>query len=158
MIERVLLSLSWPVSGFRTQLVGSRSDPDRVLMMVPAGLQWSPNPGGVVTRFLEGTPQPLPEQFNLIGAKLLRESTKGLGLILMDELGRFEREALLFREAVLECLDGEKPVLGVMASNAAQWVQRIRTRPDVCVFTVTPLSRDDLPERIAAHFLHIAMR
>ena len=69
--------------------------------------------------------------------------------ILMDELGRLEREAGRFQAQVLACLDCGKPVIGVLQKCDAPLVAAIAAREDVFVLTVTPENRDALFERLA---------
>ena len=66
--------------------------------------------------------------------------------LLMDELGRLEREASGFIAQVEACLDADKRVLGVLQKCNSAHVARIAQRADVTVLTVTPENRDELLE------------
>lgn len=83
-------------------------------------------------------------KFNSLGVQILRQS-RGSDLILMDELGPGESGASAFCRAVRECLDGEKPVYGVLQQAQSQFLDEIKTRSDVCVITVTEDNRENLP-------------
>ena len=63
----------------------------------------------------------------------------------MDELGPGERDAAAFRRMVMECLEGEIPVYGVLQLAESDFLDEIRARGDVCVVTVTEDNREDLP-------------
>lgn len=66
--------------------------------------------------------------------------------LLMDELGRLEREASGFIAQVEACLDADKRVLGVLQKCNSAHVARIAQRADVTVLTVTPENRQELLE------------
>ncbi|MGN1367337.1 MAG: nucleoside-triphosphatase [Aristaeellaceae bacterium] len=66
--------------------------------------------------------------------------------ILMDELGRLERQADGFVAQLYACLDSDKRVLGVLQKCSSDHVARIAQREDVTVLTVTPENRQELLE------------
>lgn len=66
--------------------------------------------------------------------------------ILMDELGRLERQADGFIAQIEACLDSDKRVLGVLQKCNSEHVARIAQRDDVTVLTVTPENRQELLE------------
>ena len=66
--------------------------------------------------------------------------------LLMDELGRLEREASGFVAQVEDCLDSDKRVLGVLQKCSSSHVARIAQREDVTLLTVTPENRQALFE------------
>lgn len=68
--------------------------------------------------------------------------------ILMDELGKLEREADGFVAQIETCLDSNKRVLGVLQKCSSAHVARIAQRKDVTVLTVTPENRDALFETL----------
>ncbi len=83
--------------------------------------------------------------FELIGVSCLRAAREsGRPVILMDELGKLERDALGFQREILACLDGDKPVLGVLQKGDYPLSAALRSRTDVCVMTVTPENREAL--------------
>jgi len=86
----------------------------------------------------------VPGCFDIFGAELLRLALEDGGFILMDELGIFERDAAAFRQAVVDCLNGDCHVLGVLQKADDPYLEEILNRPDVLVFTVTKENRNDL--------------
>ena len=68
--------------------------------------------------------------------------------LLMDELGRLEREAARFCAQVLACLDSGKRVLGVLQACDAPLVCAVRAREDVSVIEVTPENREEVLDRL----------
>ena len=75
--------------------------------------------------------------------------------ILMDELGKLERQANHFISQVEACLDSNKRVLGVLQRCDSEHVARIAQRGDVSVLTVTPENRDALAEALTALYREI---
>ena len=91
---------------------------------------------------------PVVESFDIFGTELLRLALEDGGYILMDELGIFEQDAATFRQTVVDCLDGDCHVLGVLQKADDPFLEKILNRPDVLVFTVTVENRDALVEPV----------
>ena len=64
--------------------------------------------------------------------------------VVMDELGRMELHSRPFQEMVLRVLDSPKRVLGVIQQASNPFLNAIRRRQDIHIFTVTPENRDHL--------------
>lgn len=87
----------------------------------------------------------IPATFDGYGVKLLTDCVKARpDLIVMDELGFFENNAVLFQEKVLEILDSDTPVLGVLKKKETPFLNSIRCRNDVSIFVVNKGSRDGI--------------
>ena len=87
----------------------------------------------------------IPATFDGYGVKLLTDCVKARpDLIVMDELGFFESNAALFRNKVLEILDSDTPVLGVLKQKDIPFLNSIRSRNDVSIFVVNKESRDKI--------------
>ena len=97
----------------------------------------------------------VPGSFDIFGAKLLRLALEDGGYILMDELGIFERDAADFRQAVVDCLNGDCHVLGVLQKADDPFLEAILNRPDVLVFSVTKENRDLLAEPLLKALEHL---
>ena len=81
----------------------------------------------------------------MYGVKLLEDCFKAYSdLIVMDELGFFESNAALFQNKVLEILDSDTPVLGVLKQKDIPFLNNIRNRNDVTIFVVTHGNRDEV--------------
>ena len=91
---------------------------------------------------------PVSESFELFGTELLRLALQEGGCIMMDELGSFEKNAPAFRQAVLDCLNDDCHVLGVLQKVEDSFLEEIMNRPDVLVFTVTQENRDNLVQPV----------
>ena len=95
--------------------------------------------------------QSFPEVFDDLGTKILM-SSRGSRLIVMDELGFMESEAFAFQEAVLTCLDGKEPVLGVIKPRQISFLDKIRAHPEVQTIEVTVENRNQIFELLLENF------
>lgn len=96
---------------------------------------------------------PVLPVFEENGVKMLKYSlSSSSAYILMDELGRLERQAEGFIAEVFACLNSDKRVLGVLQKCSSAHVEAIAARDDVTVLTVTPENREALFEMLTASF------
>ena len=149
-IRRAIAQLGRPVYGFRTFFT-DRESAEKSLYMLPAAAERAPGQEDAVVLFSGGRPTPLTARFDALGASLLRAAqAHPEGLILMDECGRFEREAYAFQREIARCLAGDIPVLGGVRQGVLGWTELIRSHPRVTLLTVTAENRDAMPPTIAA--------
>ena len=135
--------------GFRT-LAGPRADDGSdSVHIVPAAGPVELNDANRVLRRARVRPgqgiQVFPEVFDTVGVSLLKH-TADCDILLMDEIGIQEDGAEQFRRAVLECLDGDVPVLGVVRSLPGILTDAVRAHPKVTVAEVTPENRPEIFE------------
>ena len=90
-----------------------------------------------------GFPEIFPDVFEKRGVELL-QTRDTHRLILMDELGFAEREAQAFRKRVLDVLDGDIPVLGVLKEWPYEFLEQVAQHPAVTVIRVTEDNRDQI--------------
>lgn len=103
----------------------------------------------VCVRVGERKSVPVLPVFEQNGVAILQRSLEAPApFLLMDELGRLERDASRFCAQAFACLDGEKRVLGVLQQCDAPLIEAIRRREDVSVVTVTQENREELFEAI----------
>lgn len=88
---------------------------------------------------------PVPQVFEDLGCAILRASLVGQApAILLDELGASELTCSAFSQLVLDCLEGQRPVVGVLQKKTSPLLEAIKTRPDTLVLTVTVENREAL--------------
>ena len=88
---------------------------------------------------------PVLPVFEENGVRILQASLASSSpYLLMDELGRLERQADAFIAQIYACLDSDKRVLGVLQKCNSDHVEAISKRSDVTVLTVTPENREEL--------------
>ena len=71
----------------------------------------------------------------------------------MDECGNLERQAILFQREILDTLDGNIPILGIIKQDSSGWTDCIRNHPRVRIITVTKENRNELPMIIEDYIL-----
>lgn len=149
-IQKVLARLDVPVGGFQTSFGSDRAETDRWLYLWDAsGVPALDQDHGVVRFTGYARPEVFPDRFNKLGGGALRRAREsGVGLILMDECGRFEGQAGEFQREIFAALDDEVPVLGVVRQGYNGWLDEIRNHPNVTLITVTEENRDELPDEI----------
>ena len=147
--RRLLEDWNGPVRGFVTRSSPPDADGFRSIYLYapddPAPVEHTRNRVGRTDR-TEHTMW--PEVFDGLGVELLRAQPGSL--ILMDELGFLEQDAMAFRREVLRCLDGSIPVLAVIKHKThIPFLQEIRAHPRVQLHEVTEENRDRLPAELA---------
>lgn len=91
----------------------------------------------------------ITEVFEKKGVEILQESMRILNsIILMDELGFFEKDALQFIKQVHRTLDSPHRVLGVLKDKKNDFLNSIAAREDVKVIRVTLSNRNDVVQEI----------
>ena len=147
-VLRTAKALQLPRRGFLTRfLTGERGS---ALYMVPAEQPDLMDDEHLVAVPENGKMRPVAGRFDTLGVQLLQDARQRPGtLILMDECGHLEKDALLFHHEILECLNGDSPVLGVLRRDQ-DWHGFIRRHPRVRVLTVTEDNRDGIAREAAA--------
>jgi len=152
-IDKTLSLLKITPGGFRTYFGSDRGASDRFLYMSSAVGAKLFSVKNAVAYFAEGkAPQAFTRRFDTYGVELIRSAGNSSNLIIMDECGSLERGALVFQKEVIDALDGNTPVFGVIKQSSGGWTDRIRNHPKVRLITVTVNNRDVLPQRIACLF------
>ena len=85
-------------------------------------------------------------RFEALGCAALEDAAE-YDLILMDELGPTEVQAEGFRNRVLEVLNGDVPVIGVLQKAESDFLKQIAAHPKVDIVEVTMENRDLLAKR-----------
>lgn len=149
LIHRVLaLHPGLRLGGFYTLSAYPGADPSlRHVYMVPAAQPDTPcDTGNTVALCHPGRPlRRFADVFDRLGPVYLAQPDSP-DLVLMDELGTLEGEALRFQAAVLARLNGPIPVLGVIKPKGHPFLQAIRRRGDVQVIEVSARNREELAE------------
>ena len=148
-VRRAAEMLGRPCKGFLTCFL-TRERGSSSLYMVPPEEKDLRDEEHVVAVLEGGKMRPLTERFDTLGAQLLREArSHPEALILMDECGHLEKNAMIFRQEILACLDGDIPVLGVLRRDQP-WHDFIKNHPKVRVLTLTEENREGIAEEITA--------
>ena len=87
--------------------------------------------------------------FDSEGCALLESAQAHADLIVIDEIGRLEREAFAYHEALRRCIEGDVPMLCAIRKLKAPWADWIRNHPRVQLIEVTLENRNDIPQMVA---------
>lgn len=93
-------------------------------------------------RWGQGRKDAFPKVFDSEGVRLLDEN--GGDVIIMDEIGVMENDALEFQKKILNKLAGDTPVFGVIKPASSPLLNAIRANPSAVVFNVTEENRNAL--------------
>lgn len=153
LIKKLLAYLDLPAGGFFTVKTADVF-PGRVsLHLLRAGRDDKPSPENFLA-FCKHPDNKSSERFNTLGPDAL-SPLPGVRILVMDELGPHEENALLFRNAVLSALDGELPVLGVLQKADSPFLRQIAEHPRVKLLEVTAENREHLFESMLQDIAHI---
>ena len=152
LIRRLVEEARLTVGGFCTKMDENAEGAMRPIYIYPASLPTDQRKRGVEN--LVGRcgnfgrqKEIFPEVFNALGTAYL-QGTPSCQVIIMDELGFMESDAHAFRRAVLQTLDGETPVLGVLREGLPGWTPAVAAHPKVRLVTVTRENRNSLPAQL----------
>ena len=87
-------------------------------------------------------PKSFPEVFDVKGVEILQSNTNK-DLILMDEIGFMETEALKFSEALLNILDSNIPVIGVVKPMDKGLPLEVKNHPKTILLEITEENREE---------------
>ena len=135
------------VGGFLTVWGGDRRAPDVTLHIIPADGTGAPGADNVIKRRTGKGMADYPEVYDAAGVRLLQNSA-ACDIIVMDEIGPGENEALAFHRAVLETLRGDVPVLGVVRALPGVLTDAVRACGNVRTVTVTEENREDILQEL----------
>lgn len=75
-------------------------------------------------------------------------------VIILDEIGKMECFSQKFRDAAINALDSQNLVIGTITLGGTDFIQQVKSRPDLELLEVTLENRNKLPhlilERVAA--------
>ena len=155
-IKNILSQSGLSADGFMTYWE-TESDGSQSLHISPYSPQTQTAERHLVTvRGMVGKPlvtKEVTDVFDKRGAEILGASGKR-DIIVMDELGFLESEALNFQEIVLGHLGKYVPVLGVIKPARTKFLDTVRSHPAAAIYEVTGQNRDKLTALLIKEVLH----
>ncbi len=133
-----------PVAGFLTLRTNEFNAPHHTVHLLSVNGDTTPTAENLL--FYCGKPAD-SSSFDRLGCGALAD-VAGAKVIVMDELGPKETNATAFQQRVLQILDGDTPVLGVLQQADTEFLRTVAGHPKVEVVTVTEENRESL-----AHYL-----
>jgi len=86
--------------------------------------------------------------FEKFGVLTLQQALLNSDLILIDEIGMMEKQADMFCQMIVKCLNAPQLVLGAFQKRATWFLQILIERADTKIFLVSEDTRDSIPDRI----------
>lgn len=139
-ISKILHSFSGSVSGFVTGFE-SRASVHRELFMRSIDSSQT----RIAVKWINGKPEIYHEVFDSFAPSLIDESSD---LIIIDELGKFEKDSVEMKTRIESALSSPTNLVAVIRLDAISWMQDIKFRDDIIMFTVDEENRDSLAEII----------
>jgi len=87
-------------------------------------------------------------ELEAIGAAAIEEAAAEKEWIVIDEIGKMEEFSKRFCSAVTAALNSERRVLATIRRNDSPFTARIKSRPDVGLFTLTVPNRDAMASEL----------
>lgn len=151
LLRRMMEAHGWRCSGFETRPLIIDGQRRGFTLHGRVAVPPFQNDCVACVRMAEKKSVPVLPVFEENGTAILRASLEAPEpILLMDELGRLERDARAFCAQALACLDSDKHVIGVLQQCDAPLIKAIRARADVRVLTVTVENRDALAAQLLA--------
>lgn len=151
LIRRCLKELNCPVFGFETKKEEQSEDPVRgcPIYIYEAGKERCRTPENLIGYHKEADMAAMTAAFDRFAPKLLAP-LPDRAVVELDEIGFLETGSRPFCQAVLQLLDGERPVIAAVKNKDIPFLNRIRTHPKARCFFITPENRDTLYEDVLA--------
>lgn len=138
-ITKVLKETNLRLGGFKTLGANYAKDGSSDIIIFPA--DGSIENGHIAAHRKTGGKEVFPEIFSEHGTKFL---SKPAELIIMDELGFMENDTETFKKKVLELLNGDTPILGVVRNMKTPFLDSVRENKNTEVITVTKENREEI--------------
>ncbi|MCM8763094.1 MAG: NTPase [Candidatus Omnitrophica bacterium] len=87
-----------------------------------------------------------------IGVRAIKEALKNKDVVIIDEIGKMELFSQKFKEVVLEALNSEKRIIGVVHRENRGFLKDIKSRPDIELFELNLENQKEILERINSMF------
>lgn len=87
--------------------------------------------------------------FEELGVRSIEHAMECSKLMVFDELGRFEETCEGFKEAIRKALAHEAPVIAALKSETNPFLDFLREREDVSLFTITLSTREEVFGKVA---------
>ncbi len=150
LINKLISETGASVGGFRTSFDKNRfTSAHRNLYMYDAAKSFIPDDEHIICRMIPGEILPRTERFDTLGSTYINRALKNsCELLIMDECGRLENKAEIFKASVIKALDKAPLVLGVIQIELPKWTEAIFNRPDVELVHISVENRDYETKRL----------
>ena len=145
-INAVIDNFTGKIGGFKT--VRKYNDDGRISFhFLNVANDESPNNDNLLFYRSENkNKEDITNKFNNFSSAL--DDFENFDIIIMDEIGPNEENASIFKEKILNVLDSDKLVLGVLQKADSRFLDSIKNRIDTKVYTVTEENRQEIKKEI----------
>lgn len=84
-----------------------------------------------------------------VAVSAIRNAAENCDVVVIDEIGKMELFSDPFRQAVMEAIDSEKPILGTIMLKSHPWADRLKQHPNVELTLVDRANRQRVLDRVA---------
>jgi nucleoside-triphosphatase THEP1 len=144
--EKLIAKSGLKAAGLKTLFKEKRDEPHACLY----ACRWDAKPvfdeNHIIARFGSTYPEALTYRFNALCAEMINEAVENekVQLIIIDELGFLERDALSFKSAVIRAVECPKPVIAVIRKGLPGWTAEVSGKEPGDLYEVTVENRNDL--------------
>lgn len=111
----------------------------------------SPRKEHIAAKIADDSKHLFPQVFETAGVQALARIQPGFaGLAVMDEIGYIESASPLFQAEVERVLELGAPVLAVLRQDTSDFLNRLFSRKDAIVLTLSPQSRQQVEKQALA--------
>lgn len=149
LIHRVLAELNRPVFGFETKKEIRLEDPLRgcPIYFYDAGRPHCQTPDNLIGYHKEADAAAITAAFTRFASRLTAP-VPGSCIVEMDEIGFLEAQSVPFCRAVMELLDGNRPVIAAVKDRDLPFLEAVRSHPNARCFHITPENRNELYDEV----------
>lgn len=105
----------------------------------------------VIIRVEKDTITTYPNVFDTFGVAILNQSN--CPIVVLDELGRIERDCELFKKIVIEQFESDKIVLSILKKENVPWLFEIKKRNDIIFFDLDETDWQDVYTQVKTWFM-----
>ena len=144
LLEQVIKGLNVPVGGFYTQEIRENGIRKGFRLMTWEGKSGVLSHVSIPSRCRVGKYGVDLKVLEEIGIPAIEEAIRHARLIAIDELARMELFSKAFQKTVLDALVSKIPVIATIQERSHSFLDGVRRRSDVQLFSVTLENRDRL--------------
>ena len=149
LIRRILQELNRPVFGYETKKEILLEDPLRgcPIYIYDAGKPHCQTEENFIGYHADRDLDAITGAFDRYAPRLMEKVPED-AVIELDEIGFLEAKSENFCQALLQLLDGDKPVIAAVKDRETEFLNQIREHPKARCFTITQANRDELYEEV----------
>lgn len=149
LIRRILQELNRPVFGYETKKEILLEDPLRgcPIYIYDAGKPHCQTAENFIGYHADRDSEAITAAFDRYAPRLMEKVPED-AVIELDEIGFLEAKSENFCQALLQLLDGDRPVIAAVKDRETDFLNRIREHRNARCFTITQANRDELYEEV----------